>query len=385
MADQAAFGFCNSVSKDVTWLTFEMSSTDIARRWAQCVLRETRKAGLRATLVGALYVDEGIARQEIVRLCAELNKKKPDKAWPPKLSPYVEKPVLQTLSNFCRTILSDSTETYSVRSLARELEAKVRHYMTIYQTDVHFHISLQRPLPWLVALKPADFSLFEADRRDGWLYLEYPMMGLSSLAAYLSGSAIGIEPQRMFCSNCEIVYREDYAYGPKLDEMRRWVAQARGTVIDDPRLAIGMIPLGRPTHGLSRDQVRELAQASEPELHFVYRSAGKEMTARDLGKMQSTMKGSSLGDVVNIVWANRIQLRKARFEVIRIWGERWRVGLFFFNLFNRFVLEYYYAAIMTFHKWRPVVVAWAHRMTWPVRKIYYFTSYQFRKRILKRP
>lgn len=376
MADQASFGFRNSASKEVTWLSFEMTAGDLSRRWGERVLKESRKKKILATPLGGLYVDEPAVRKEIERFGSLIVARQPDVPWAAEFprcvqSPYIEKRVLLSLLEYCRP--------REKREPTRELAMWVREYLTMYNTDVHFDICLRVLRPWLVSLAMRDFKLFEADRRDGWLYLEYLPAGRSSLVAFEEKVTVGIQPQRTYSANVLLSYRESLDMSQDIAAARAWVGEALGMAADDPRLAIGMIPIGRPIHSLQRSQVQELVRDSDSDVQFRYEIDGRIVGLKEIALARRQSREHSFRTGLVLMWTNRADgIHFVKRVADTFWGERWRIGQFF-------VWIYYNIIVQTYYNLRPVVVFLIHRMTWPIRKIYYFTSYQYRKRILKLP
>ncbi|MBK7889273.1 MAG: hypothetical protein IPJ84_00015 [Bdellovibrionales bacterium] len=375
MMDRASFGFVNSISKEVVWLSFDMVADDLACRWAMRVFKEVEKKKLQAVPIGAFYVDESAVRAEIGRYCAMIVEKDAAVSWRDSYpqfvqSPYIEKRILYSLLEYCR--LREQQE------IVRKLAINVREYLTLYNTDVHFDIGFKVRSPWLFALASEDYKLFSADRRDGWLYLEYAAQGRPSLAAFEEKAADGLRPQRTYSSNTLVVYREDLDLSRDIGLVREWVAKILALPVDDPMLSIGLIPIGRPAHSYSRTQVQGIQSVSEPAIRFSYSIDGKSVGRKEIKKIRRQARNRSFMAHLASTWSNRADASHIGTKLIDyLWREDGIIKQILQRVYHDVIMQSYYDS-------RPVVVEWAHILSWPLRKPYYIASYQFKKRILKR-
>jgi len=143
--------------------------------------------------------------------------------------------------------------------IVREFCEAIQEYnMTIHQaesfTDLgafpsdHVQILLipqgDRPL------EEDDYNLFSPSNRFGELYLSYGMTGVPTKDAYLHKTDPA--PQNVYTTGMMLSFMPDFDF-KITDDFEAWLKE-RGMSAQDPRSAIGLIPLGRLTGEEIKDQ-----------------------------------------------------------------------------------------------------------------------------------
>ena len=222
-------------------------------------------------------------------------------------------------------------------------------------------------------LRDEEFALFDPNRNDGWLYLDYAKTGVAPFNAFLQNLETTLTPQDSFLPNAQILYREDHTYeAQEILAAQHFVSKLMPEPEMQSRQAIGLIPLGKPRHHYSRGQVLELltgfngqvrAELFEDDRRLEPRALKKELAAdrRSLRIYHSYGLGirfSALG--------LKLKIPGAFFGwyayLARAWAERWVI-------------------MQPFHRWRPRLWDFAFRLSWPFRKVTYFLSYVWANRV----
>lgn len=132
-------------------------------------------------------------------------------------------------------------------------------YETTYQPSKIFHIDVLFNNPVSYHFKEEDFELFTPESKDGYLYLDYGVTGVPVMNAFLEDVKQEPVPQYNFKPGTKIYFHKDKIWGEKkMGELSDWLSSRWNLDVNDPKLAIGFIPLGEPLFEFDRDQFAEM-------------------------------------------------------------------------------------------------------------------------------
>jgi hypothetical protein len=387
---------------DRTWIAFELLPGSFPEEWAAAFAEEVSRKSLWHFNFGSLFVDEPYYRNKILR---SLNRLRSALVSPQLLTvldsditAYCKRATLEALLQECSAIKSANKSTGKAAKVADDLSDLVRHYLQIYHPEFHFHISLQAYVPQTYHLPSEAYALFTCDRKDGWLYLDYVGEGQTSLACFNEKSIADHEPQTLYSANSQILYRENFD-GHKLKaDVTNWLKSQ-----NQSHKSIGLIPLARPMHSLSRIQIRELFAKSDTTLKVRIDRDGQAIRSDDL----RSIRAQSVPFFANGLRqaAVTLLLRKTSLDLPvnflidchhRYGGSFWMIKQTYYWLKPKAFRVYFTLSWPIRHlyyiDWPTVTkVAWGRlkpkafriyfTLSWPIRKMFYFLKFQFEKRI----
>lgn len=359
--------------------------------------------------------------------------------------PFIPRHKIESLLKLCATTVADSDSSSSMKKSCEDLAELLRHYIQLYFPEYHYHVSLKTFVPSVFELPTTADQLFTVDRHDGWLYLDYEGQGLDAMASFDEQNIVDFEPQTRFSNCAQLLYRDEFDGEALQSKVRNWIETALSG--DKPsarseRLNIGLIPLARPTHGQHRHVVRELFSSTEVPLEFRASQGGKPLEAKDLANEIQDLKrwhpwgeaGLAIADFLRLtalekpvgfyldgyhrfeglfwfikkpiqpfIFYVRYQIRTgfhdyrqyARYVAFKIAKPFLPAIYFILHQFqNGFLDARIMAKVYLGRAWTALTapIHWARphmfnlyfKVSRPIRKLYYFISFQFRKRILGR-
>lgn len=108
----------------------------------------------------------------------------------------------------------------------------------------HFSLDVNFRPHERIKLEDEDFQYFTPNRFWGELYLNYATVGVPVLHAFWNQEVKLPVPQRQFTADFRIGFGRDVEFD-QLDELRSWIREKYNWDPDDPKLAIGYVPLGK--------------------------------------------------------------------------------------------------------------------------------------------
>lgn len=420
-------------TKEIVWLSYELLDHPFSRKWLAATLRELDHRKLWGCRFGALCVDEADSRHRIKQAFERLITSLPESKKTPfselrfEAIPYIPRQKIESLLKLCATTIAAPDSSSRVRENAKSLAGLLRYYIQLYFPEFHYHVSLKTFAPSVFELPKEADQLFTVDRHDGWLYLDYEGQGLDAMASFDEHNIVNFEPQTRFSNCAQLLYRDEFD-GQDLDtKVRDWlvknlistanVASAEESSNASPnRLNIGLIPLARPTHGLHRHVVRDLFSSIEVPIEFRAFKDGKPLLGGDLASEITALtpwhpwggKGLAIAELFRLsrlqrpaglyldgyhrfgglFWFIKKPIRPFRFYV----HYQIRTGFYDYRQYARYtriMAKVYLVRTWTvitapIHWARPHAFNLYFKVSRPVRKLYYFVSFQFRKRILGR-
>ena len=417
--------FVQAPSSNRTWLSFELLPGPFPQSWAAAFAQEFGRKSLWHFNFGALFVDEPYYRRKIAARVKTLSRSSNFNTKESEIAPFIKRKVLESILSDCAEICSTNLGKGSDAKLASELSDLVRHYIQIYHPEYHFHISLQAYVPQTYLLPKDAYSLFTCDRHDGWLYLDYTGDGQDSLAAFNEKSTADHQAQSLFSANSQILYRDNFD-GKELQTTASAWLKSQNQASD----RVGLIPLAKPLHGLSRNQVRELFAKSDTTLQIRVTCDDKSETLEGLVRRllpvhsQSTpyfsggslhgltiwfLRKTSLDSPVNFLidchhrYGGSLWMIKQPYYWLKPKAFRayftasWpiRIVIYYFQyqirvgfIDYRTLAKVYAGRLITalalpFHLMRPHAFKFYFATSKPIRKTFYFLKFQFEKRVLR--
>jgi len=417
--------FVQTPSSNRTWLAFEVLPGPFPEAWAAAFAQEFSRKSLWHFNFGALFVDEPYYRRKIVGRVKPLSGSSNFKTKESEIAPFIKRKVLESILSDCAEIYSTKQGKGSDAKLASELSDLVRHYIQIYHPEYHFHISLQAYVPQTYLLAKDAYSLFTCDRHDGWLYLDYNGDGQDSLATFNEKSTADHQAQSLFSANSQILYRDNFEGKELQASASAWLRSQ-----NQPSDRVGLIPLAKPLHGFSRNQVRELFAKSDTTLQIRVTYDNKSETLEGLGRRllpayrKSTpyfsggsvhglaiwfLRKTSLDSPVNFLidchhryggslWMIKqpyYWLKPKAFRAYFTASWPFRIVIYYFQyqihvgfidyrtLAKVYTGRFATAIALPFHLMRPYAFRFYFTASKPIRKIFYFLKFQFEKRVLR--
>jgi hypothetical protein len=379
MNQRVEFVFCEDSQSEKFRLSFELFPNSLTRRWLTTMLL-MRDRPLEHQTIGAMFADEARDRRAIESGLALAESTSGLQNFSVTLPVFATEKDLKPLRERCQKIIEahpgESGKPASIRTVVGRIIKDIALYESLYAPEHHFQVDLSYSFERRFFLREEEFSLFTPNRHDGWLYLDYAKTGVSPFNAYLQNRSLDLQtkltPQDSFLANAQILYREDHEYD--LDEIAS-AEKFASRLLPEPemkkRLALGLIPLGRPTHRHTRGEVLELLSnfvgIVRVELFIGDRRLEPSALKRELARDRRSLRiyhPYGLGLRLSLLGLP-IKIPGTFFGwyayFARTWAERWIL-------------------MQPIHRLRPKVWDFGFRMTWPVRKIAYFSNYAWTNR-----
>lgn len=416
--------FIQKPSNERVWLEYELLPGTFPETWLSIFLYEFERRNLWHFNFGSLFVNETHYRQKIATRLKSLRTQNvvPLSVEDKDIVPFIRRKTLEDLLADCAAILSGKHGDQVAKAAGKNADAisdLVRHYIQIYHPEYHYHISLQAYVAQEWRLPRDAYSNFTCDRKDGWLYLDYVGRGHDSLGAYNEKSIADHEPQALFSANSQILYRENFDGAALQNSARKWLKEQ-----NQSQESVGLIPLAKPLHKLTRQQVRELFAQSDAMVSFRVSKDGQTLNSQSLQDLRRQVtpyyphgQAQALGK-----WLLRTTLldRPLNFLVdchFRYVGSLWMIKKPYYwikpKAFRAYftlswpirILIYYFqyqisvgfidyrtlakvyakrtwtAIQFPFHWLRPHAFDFYFAVSRPIRKTFYFLKFQFDKRI----
>lgn len=407
-----------------TWLAFEVLPGPFPQAWAAAFAQEFSRKSLWHFNFGALFVDEPYYRRKIAARITTLARSPDFRTKESEVAPFIKRGILENILFDCAAIHKSLQGKGSQAKVAAELSNLVRHYIQIYHPEYHFHISLQAYVPQTYRLPEDAYQLFTCDRHDGWLYLDYTGDGQDSLSAYNEKATTDHQAPLLFSANSQILYRDNFEGKELQASASAWLKSQ-----NQPSDRVGLIPLAKPLHGLSRNEVRDLFAKSDTILQIRVARDGKSETLESLchnlsqvhsqsvphftgGSLHAMtlwfLRKTSLDSPVNFLidchhrygglWMIKRPYYWIKPKAFRVyftvsWPIRVMIYYFQYQISVGFIDYRTLAKVYTgrlvaaialpFHWMRPYAFRFYFSTSRPVRKTFYFLKFQFEKRVLR--
>lgn len=244
-------------------LKYRMFENPFVDRWLHAlrrVLLDGTKIENNGNFFGAAFIDEARLRKEMSDCVRIINRFK-KRSIAENLEPHPDMTnefLLKLHGEFERLephpdFNSPKTPT-KVRTALTQLNILIHQYQTLFAPeDCHIDINFT-PVPRYRFEEP-EHELFTTTRKWGTLYLAYGVTGVPVLDAFFADHRAAAVPQSNFTPGMSLYFSKDResAKGPRL---REWLKEAYGWDMDDPKLALGYIPLGEVDCDLSAAEIR---------------------------------------------------------------------------------------------------------------------------------
>ncbi|MCY4523599.1 MAG: aspartyl/asparaginyl beta-hydroxylase domain-containing protein, partial [Halobacteriovoraceae bacterium] len=234
-------------------LDYEIFKNDFTDRWLQALQYElNRKVPMQQDgFYGSCNFTEEQLRLEMQK-CIDIINSSSDGPWL-KSSVYSNMEhkhlmeIHEEFENLDRNPEFNSSKTPRQSKEALYYLNKLIHkYERVNTGGVHnFHIDalFKNPQGW--TLKEEDYKFFSMDCKKGVMYLDYGVTGVPVLTAFYNNVKQRPVPQYDFKAGVKLIFFESIHDDRFRSELKSWLAEKWQMDIEDPKLAIGHIPLGR--------------------------------------------------------------------------------------------------------------------------------------------
>lgn len=265
------FSTCDGSSKFS--LCYRLFDNDFTYRWLQAVQYDLMRPNpmRQGLFYGSRFINESQVRSEIQANIDIVNRHSP------KSGPWIKENTYPDMSHNHLMKLHEEFETLhshftfqspnSPREIVQALGAinvAIHRYESLYSRKDKFHVDIRFKTASSWCFEEEDYKLFSVDQDNGILYLDYGVTGVPVINAYLQDVKQRPIPQYNFKSGAKIYFRNKIRMSHFKDDLETWLAQKWQMDINDPKLAIGYIPLGQLTENLDVDQI-----GSQLETHTV--------------------------------------------------------------------------------------------------------------------
>jgi|GEM_PF-391769 len=131
-----------------------------------------------------------------------------------------------------------------VEEALRDLNTLIHRCEGLLSDDAGCHIEINFNQVSYGDFEEKDWYLFTPDKRFGYLYLTYGVTGVPIEAAYYARPESPPLPQPNYCSGFSLYFHEDADFS-EWEQLGKWLDETYGWDVNDPKMAIGYIPLGR--------------------------------------------------------------------------------------------------------------------------------------------
>ncbi len=370
-------------------LSYQVLDEAIPRRWLAVLLGASENnLKLEFKPTGSLLLSEPGIRAQIENGALKVQEKTGRVVLDKNLPMFPKATDLDPILNECREILrkenGGSSSSIETRAIVSDLIDDIARYYSLYDPDHHFHVDFSFKIQPKFFLNAVDFQSFTTDRNDGWVYLAYCQTGTPPLAAFLQKSEVLPNPQNSFDTGFQVIYRDNHIYSDKeKSDAALWTANRFGRKVASPKEAIGQIPLARPLHDRSRDEVLQFLVEFKGSVNVeVFEGASrlnaksaKQLFSVDDGRLQkfhpyrisgvkTDFVSSTLSEIKGEAWL-LLQERERLYQLYYLRGLR-----LFYDTLQKF-----YDAVQKLHDLRPMLWRLQFKLTAPVRKITYFANY----------
>lgn len=101
-----------------------------------------------------------------------------------------------------------------------------------------------------------DLKLFTPDNHFGYLYLPYQTVGISPLQGFYNKIEHQPTPQTRYTPSLHLSFDPDCEFS-EYDEYENWLQKEKGLDPKDPKIPLGLIPLGKIKGALSREDIEK--------------------------------------------------------------------------------------------------------------------------------
>jgi hypothetical protein len=228
-------------------LKYRLYDNDFVKRWAKVLWRDLRrKRSLRFEDVfyGKIFYQEEDLRAQLAKSIAIINKR-----WPQAITHHPIPDMDQAYLSAMHTEFEHLEQRVMEPRVSEELHRAVlnlnlfiHRYEQLLSPEQEAHIDLLLHPVERYAFKKEDYALFNPDLERGKLYLAYGVTGTPVLSAFLTDHHEDPVPQTNYTSGMKLYLGEGIPLQEK-ESLKVWL-ERKGMNPDDPKLALGYIPLG---------------------------------------------------------------------------------------------------------------------------------------------
>ena len=245
-------------------LAYRIFQNDFSDRWLQALQSEIDhgKALRQGTFYGARFVDELKLRTQMQHCIDVINSYSSISGWKLKGTTYPNmehKHLMELHDEFEH--LAEEPDFMSSRS-PKEMKASltrlnilIHRYECLYSKRDSFNIDIHFMNVSRWFFEEEDYNLFDPSMKKGYLYLDYGVTGVPVLNAYRQDVKQKPVPQHNFTAGAKLNFFPHDPFESFKDDLKKWLADRWQMDIDDPKLAIGYIPLGRLIGGFDSKEI----------------------------------------------------------------------------------------------------------------------------------
>jgi acyl carrier protein phosphodiesterase len=152
-----------------------------------------------------------------------------------------------------------SSQDQKLQTMIHDLNIWIHRYEVhlVDAADHHIDIMFQPPLKF--ALTEEDLKLFTPDFKRNTLYLSYAWVGVPVLPGFYNKVEGKVTPQPIYSSGLFAWFGHTAKFN-QWEEMRAWAKETHGIDVDDPKMAIGYLPVGEPVEEFPEDIIEKISK-----------------------------------------------------------------------------------------------------------------------------